>query len=357
MGELGTHFSLDHAQVGIVASGAFYGYTISLGLAGTVVDLLGTRRVVYLALIAQVLGIVATIAAPNFGILLVATLLIGLGNGLVEAGMNPLVATLYPGSRTRHLNIFHAWFAGGLLVGGASAYLLGLIGLGWQLKMAVILIPVIAYGAVFLGRRLPVDQRVASGGTTASMYRTLGKPIFLILVGAMLLTGATELGPNQWIPSTLSDAAGAPGILVLLFINGIMILGRTAGNLVVGNLRPTLVMAIGSALACVGLIGLGNAHEPVTAFLFAGVFAVGISRFWPTMLALVADRVPEGGALSMAVTGAAGMLSTALILPYMGVVIDSSGIGTALIHVAVLPAILVPLFIVLWARERRMAQR
>ena len=103
-------------------------------------------------------------------------------NGLVEIGINPLAATLYPTEKTHRLNVLHAWWPGGLMIGGLlSIALTKILGLrhrrrgpaiaagrmfGWQIKMALILIPTLIYGVLFFTEKFPVTERVASGVST-----------------------------------------------------------------------------------------------------------------------------------------------------------------------------------------------
>ena len=90
-------------QIGIAFGPAFYGFTLAMIIGGFMVDLFGMRKIMNLAFAGHLVGIVLTLFARDFWMLFSGTLLIGIGNGMVEAACNPLIATLYPKEKTKML--------------------------------------------------------------------------------------------------------------------------------------------------------------------------------------------------------------------------------------------------------------
>ena len=125
LGDLGTRFSLTNEDLGKAAGAWAYGFTLSIFIGGQLVDLLGMKRIVALAFLMHVAGVVLTIFATGFWSLFSGTLCVGLGNGLVEAFVNPLTATIYPDRKTEKLNLLHVWFPGGIVIGGLAAFTSG----------------------------------------------------------------------------------------------------------------------------------------------------------------------------------------------------------------------------------------
>jgi MFS family permease len=317
-------FVLSNAQVGWIGGAALWGFTVSMVLFGPFVDALGMRNLLRLAFVAHLAGTLTMIFAGGFATLFVGALVIAMGNGLVEAACNPLVAAVYPDNKTVKLNHFHVWFPGGTVIGGLAAYALDQAGLtDWRLKLALILVPTALYGLIFLGQKLPVTERVSAGHTTGEMWRaTLFSPLFLLLLGCMAITGSIELGPNRWVPAVL-QSGGIAGILVLVYINGLMALLRWRAGDVVHRVRPSGLLFVCSVLAGVGLFALSFAETTAAAFAAATVFALGVCYFWPTMLGLVAERNVRGGALALALMGGMGMAATGLVTsPAMGRIAD-----------------------------------
>jgi MFS family permease len=315
-GDWMTQFNLTNEQVGWVNGTAFWGFTLAMVFGGPLVDSLGFKRILGIAFFGHIAGVLLTIFAWDFWSLFTGTLLFGIANGSVEAACNPLVATLYPKNQTTKLNHFHVWFPGGIVIGGLIAFLFGKLGLGWQAQFAVMLLPAIVYGFLFFGQSLPQTERVQRGESTGSMFAACVAPGFLLMVGCMLLTAATELGSGQWIPNILSHA-GVSGILVLVWINGIMAVGRMFAGPFVHKLSPSGMLVMSAVLSTLGLYAMSHASGNML-FAAATIFAFGVCFFWPTMVGYVAENYPKTGALGMAIIGGAGMLSVSFVLPIIG---------------------------------------
>jgi MFS family permease len=311
-----SQFQLTNEQVGWVNGTAFWGFTLGMVFGGPLVDALGLNRIIGIAFVGHAAGILLTIFAWDFWSLFGGTLLFGIGNGSVEAACNPLVASLFPKDQTTKLNHFHVWFPGGIVIGGLLSFLFGKLGLGWQAQFATMLVPLAAYGFAFFGQKFPQTSRVERGESTASMFSACLSPGFLLMVGCMLLTASTELGPGQWIPSILENA-GVSGILVLVWITGLMAVGRMFAGPFVHKLSPIGMLVASAIVSTLGLYAMSHTTG-VMLFASATVFAFGVCFFWPTMLGFVAENFPKTGALGLAIMGGAGMLSVSIVLPIIG---------------------------------------
>jgi predicted MFS family arabinose efflux permease len=314
-------FHLTNEQLGLVNGTAFWGFTLAMMFGGPLCDAIGLGRIVAIAFVGHVAGILLTIFAWNYPSLYVGTLLFGIANGSVEAACNPLIGTLYPNDKTTKLNHFHTWFPGGLVIGGLLAFALGKAGLGWKVQFGSLLVPLVIYGFMFFGQVFPKTERVQQGVSTRTMFAACFRPGFLLMVGCMLLTAATELGPEQWIPNILTNA-GVSGILVLVWITGLMAVGRVFAGVFVHRLSPIGMLISSSALSALGLYAMSHTSGGML-FGAATVFALGVCFFWPTMLGFVNENFPNTGALGLAIMGGAGMLSVSVVLPVMGGFYDS----------------------------------
>lgn len=342
--DLGAQFHVNKQLVGIFAGKAFLGFAAAILIGGPLCDALGMRALLCVACFLHLAGVLLTIFAPSYGVLESATFIVGLGNGLVEAVINPLIATVYAEVKTQKLNVLHAWWPGGLIIGGLAPYALTRLGLGWRTKMATILIPAIIYGLMIVGQKFPPTERVASGVSAGEMFREAIRPMFLLFASCMVLTAATELAPNQWMESVLRNIAHTPGILVLVYISGLMFVMRNFAGTIARKISPIGLMLGCSALSGIGLFALSYAYNAFTAFAAATVFAAGVCYFWPTMLAITSERFPKGGALLLSVMGAIGNIAVYFALPLMGRIYDRYGAAQSFRHVTVAPVVLVFVF-------------
>jgi len=331
-------------QLGYAFAPAFFGFTIAMIIGGPLVDLLGIKKITWLAFVTHAIGIVLTLMADSMTSLFIATLFVGIGNGFVEAALNPMIASMYPDEKTKMLNRFHVWFPGGIVIGALLGWLImDVMGLSWQVMVATLFIPLIIYGIMFFGQKIPVTERVQLGISNKNMFLSVLKPLFLFMVFCMFLTAASELGTTQRIESLLKESVAAP-LLVLAFINGIMALGRLFAGKVVHRLKPSGMLLYSAIFTFIGLWMLTVTSGGMT-FVAAAVFAVGVTFFWPTMLGFVAEYLPETGALGLSIMGGAGMFSVSLVLPIMGNLMDNASAAEALRTMSILPAILIVAFL------------
>jgi fucose permease len=317
-----TEFNLNHTEVGWIVGTAFWGFTLAMVFGGPLVDIIGIGRIISIAFFCHVAGIILTIIATGFWSLFISTLLVGIANGSVEAACNPLITSMYTDQKTRRLNRFHAWFPTGIVIGGLIVFLFNEIGLvNWRYAMGIMLLPTFAYGYMFLNKDFPQTERVVSGFSYKDMLKACISPLFIFMACCMILTAGTELGTNQWIAALLSNVSHNP-ILLLVWISGIMALARQFGGTLIHNLKSTVVLLISSILAFFGCILMGYTSGAMV-FASAGIFALGVAFFWPSMLGFVSENIPQSGALGLAIMGGIGFLGGAIAQPVLGAIFDA----------------------------------
>ena len=315
LSQQGIDFQLTNAQLGTIAATAFWGFPLAMLVGGTMVDIIGMKRLLVLAFIFHLAGIVLTIYATGYWSLFFSTLLIGIANGTVEASCNPLVTALYPNDKTTKLNHFHLWFPGGIVIGTLVVFLFNKIGLGTNLQVGMMLIPTILYGYFFSKLEFPETERVSSGVSATDMYKSLLNPLFIFMIICMFGTAITELFTGQWIDVLLKNVSDN-AILLLTIETGIMVIGRAFAGPVVHKFSPSGVLLISAVLAAAGLYLLGHSTGNM---LFAGaiLFGIGVCYFWPTMLGFVAENLPKTGAVGLNLMGGAGMFAVSVYMIFM----------------------------------------
>lgn len=350
----GVDFGLSAKSIALAMAPAFWGFTLAQFVGGPLVDVVGMKRFVRIAFFLHVVGIALTILSRGFWTLFAGTLFIGVGNGSIEAGCNPLVATIYPDAKTKMLNRFHVWFPGGIVIGSVTAYILmDLLNLPWTLLVGTLAVPLVIYGALMAGQSFPKTERVEMGVSYRGMWKAVFRPLYLTMLFCMLLSAATELTTGQRISSLLEGTGTAP-ILVLAFINGIMAVGRGFAGPIVNRLKTSGMLMFSAVVSMIGLLLMSWLDAAVPAFLAAAVFAVGICFFWPTMLGFVSEKIPESGALGLSVISGAGMLSTSIFLPISGWLTDRGATGQEILrYTAALPAVLIVIFAVVFTAAKR----
>jgi MFS family permease len=360
--QLGTELNLDPVQLGTINSMWFLGFPISMILGGIFYAKMGPKLIMQIALVAHAIGIITTIYASSYNVLLISTLLIGLGNGCTEAACNPMIADSYTGNEFHSkLNRFHMWFPGGIVLGSLISKFMTDASLPWQAQIWVILIPTIIYAVLFFGQSFP-KPRVAGDNTLAN-FKAMLNPLYLFMAACMALTAISEFGPQQWVGPILAKAGASP-MLILALVTGLMAVGRFFAGPLIKQLN-TVGVLLGSAIF--GVIGIYMLSTMSGSMLYVAAifYALGICYFWPNMLGFVGEKLPETGALGLSIMGGIGMFSSSMFQPVIGgwiqsnkVVAESQGmVGDAadlaagqatLSNMLLFPAILIVAFTILY---------
>ena len=363
----------------------FLGFAATIAIGSPLLDYIGMGMLLPLSGVCFAAGALTMIFAGSissgagvYNVIWIGALITGIGWGLVETVVNPLIAALYPQEKTGKLNTLHAWWPGGLVIGGLLGVAMSSLGLGWQLKLAVVIVPALAVLALCIGVKFPPTERAAAGVSMGDMFRELRNPLFIVLFASMFLTAASELAPGQWVDFALSRTVHMPGILLLVYVSALMFVMRHFAGPLVHRVSPIGLLWCSCVLASLGLVALSVANSPVMGILAATVWGTGVCYMWPTMLATASERFPRGGALLMGLMGTAGTLSIRFVLPMMGAIYDNKKIAvaggeaafnalpqgpelervlgiaaqTSFRAVAVLPAVLLIVFGGIWLRDR-----
>jgi len=378
IGDWAKQFNLSETQSGEIFGVGLWPFAISIVLFSLVIDRIGYGKAMVFAFVCHVASAIITVCAPlmlpgpgadatalkagqdaGYWMLYIGNFVVALGNGTVEAVINPVVATMYSREKTKWLNILHAGWPGGLVLGGILA-----IGMGaqtdWRYKVCLIFLPTLVYGIMLLGQKFPVQERVKAGVPYKSMLqeagilgavivvtlmvrevgrvfswgtytqlavgailvlgygayvKALGRLMFIFLVIIMMPLAITELGTDSWITALMEPEMaqlGLPAGLVLVYTSAIMMIMRFFAGPIVHKLSPLGLLAVSSLVAALGLVAL-SASTGVAILLAATLYGFGKTFFWPTMLGVVSERFPKGGALTLNSISGVGMLTVGVV--------------------------------------------
>lgn len=318
--------------IGGAIGAAFLGFGFTLFLISPLLDALGIGNVLRGAggcMLAGTLLAIGSAWADDtetmknlfwFGLLIQ-----GIGWGAMEAAVNPMTTALYPEEKTHRLNVLHAWWPAGIIVGGLVGFAVSTFEIPWRIAMSTALLPAIAVILLSLGLRFPSTERAAEGISFKDMMLEIVRaPTFLIWFGAMLLTASIELGPGAWVDAALSAKVGFNAVLLLVYVAGLMFVMRHfAGPLAERFSNPGLLW-ISSLLAMIGLFIMARADSPLVVIAAATIWGTGVCFLWPTMMASVSERYPRGGSWFIGLIGSAGALAIYFLLPILGRIYDSA---------------------------------
>ena len=372
--EIGMALKLSETQKGALQGAGLFPFALSIIFFSLFLDRIGYGVGMAFAFVAHVVSAIITITAKDFTMVYVGTLLFALANGAVEAVINPVAATLFPKSKTHHLNILHAGWPGGMALGMAIVIVMSkdICGseIAWQWKLAVFFIPTIVYGVMMLGQKFPVQERVAAGVTYLDMMKefgwasclivtfftvlafdtvftslglygssdaiwgiaavvaavvtvafgvkvkSFGQPLFVFLLLVMILLATTELGVDSWMADIMKSVVTPKiGQWIPVVIAVIMFALRFCAGPIVHRISPLGLLCACAAMASMGLFAASQVDPKAVVLLFVllGLYGVGKTFFWPTTLGVVCEQFPKGGAMTINAIAGVGMISVGVI--------------------------------------------
>ncbi len=319
LNQLGTDFGLTNTQLGFVNQMAFFGFPIAMIVFGLLYNSLGPRVIMWTAFVSHMLGILLTIYADGYWMLLISTFFIGFGNGCTEAACNPMIADSYTGATmNKMMNRFHMWFPGGIVLGSLISQFMSDANMGWKAQMWVIVIPTLIYAFLFWGQAFPAPKEKVD---TAGNFKHMLSPLYIFILVAMAFTAISEFGPTQWVQPILGKAGASP-MLILACVTGVMAIGRFFAGPLVSRFHPVHILLGSATLAAIGIY-LVSINTGGVVYLAAILFALGVCYFWPTMLGFTAEYLPKTGAFGLSIVGGVGMFSTSIFQPVIGGWLDS----------------------------------
>ena len=327
--QLGVDFGINNTQLGYINSMAFLGFPLAMLVGGLLYNTLGPRKLLVIAFICHLVGLLMTIYAGGFWTLIISTFFIGVANGSVEAACNPMIADMYTDNRTAMLNKFHVWFPGGLVIGSLVSKFMTDAGMGWELQIASMFIPTLIYGFLVFTQKFPESENIESD--TSLNIKALGDPLFLFMIVCMTLTATSEFIPQQWVETILGKSGASP-MLVLALVTGIMALGRFFAGPLIHKLNPVGVLFMSAIITATAIFFMSSA-EGGMIYVAAALFALGVCYFWPTMIGFVSEYTSKTGALGMSLMGGAGMFAVSIWNPIIGSRLDmekANALGTGL---------------------------
>jgi len=375
LGQWAEQYGFTQTELGAITGGGLTGFGIIILLSSLIADRIGFGPLMFAAFVMHLVSAALTLATGAayeaggkplaFQCLFWGMFLFAIGNGIAEAVVNPLVATLFPKKKAHYLNILHAGWPGGLILGGLASYFMaggaGAKPVPWQFQISLFLAPVVLYGLMMLGQRFPKSEASSSGVSYRDMLGELGlvgaavicallalffksdlglSPLVAggiaagllvafgaatgfrfghLLLAALLLiqglVGYVELGTDSWISKITGTIMNSPanGLLLFVYTSGLMFILRFFAGPIVERISPLGLLAVSAIFGAAGLLLLGNAQGALMCILAATVYGIGKTFLWPTMLAVVSEQFPKGGAITIGAAGGVGMLAAGLL--------------------------------------------
>lgn len=332
--------SLSDAQLSFALLAMAAGAIVMMPLAGLLaLHLGGTGRLLRVSSTLFAVSLCLPGLTPNLAALILATLLLGLANGLMEVPMNTHATAIEQRWGAAIMSSFHAAWSCGTLAGATLGGLLIRAGVDpqWQLAIsgcAVLLVVLPSLPKIGAGVIIGQSQAFA-----LPERRLLG--LCLIALIALLAEGAMTDWSAVYLTSVLAftPAVAASGYAVYA---GSMLIGRLFGDLVVRRAGRRQIILLGAAMTAAGLLlAVASASLPIT---FAGLSLVGLglSNMVPAIFSASA-AMGSTPAIGISMTATAGYGGFLLGPPAIGAVASFSGLRPAFLLLILAMLAIVPI--------------
>lgn len=395
-GQFKDDFALNDVTVGALKGAGIWPFGVSIILFSLIIDKIGYRvamffsfacYAIYLVLACMAYAAIqgelqgdALVAAQKTGLnyLTIGSIILALGNGTVEAFINPVVATIFNREKTKWLNILHAGWPGGLVIAGIiTIFMAGTVEKGdWRIVLGLIALPALVYVAMLATAQFPRNEREEAGVSYREMLgefgafgalvgfglvfvevgnalglsdlvpgvpmlipgiltllvtvafavytQSVGRPILAFLIIIMMPLAITEIGTDGWIGGLMAGPMKGAGFnpgWVLVYTSAIMMVLRFFAGPIVHSLSPIGMLIISAVLAIAGLLALSQTGGQGLLIIFgaATLYGIGKTFFWPTMLGVTSEQCPKGGALTLNAISGIGMIAVGILgFPFIG---------------------------------------
>lgn len=329
---------LSESELGRISSTMFMGTFFIMLVSGPLADRLGAKIFVLGGLTLSTLGLAGIALSADYRMLLVASATIGMGAGVLDMIISPIVSALSVERRVSAMNRLHAFYCIGFVIVVSGASLALYVGMNWRVSVGLMMLAPILVGTGFL--RTPLPPLVNPDHERFGLRKLLVRPRFYVAMLMIALVGATEEGMGQWLPAYAEQSLGfsktggglaLAGFALLMGVTRLlspMIIERIGayGILIVSGLASGIFFAIGS-----------SASTPVLALTACVFVGISCSVMWPTQLGVTADRFPQGGATMFGLMAAAGNLGN-MTAPWVeGIIAERWDLRTALLVASISP--------------------
>ena len=287
-------FDRSLSNLGFILFASGSGYFLSGIVAGRALERLGVGRLLAISTTLVATGLFGYALTPSFWPLLVAAVLIGVGSGAVDTGLNFYAAEHFS---VTVMNWLHAFFGIGAMVG--PLIMAGVFAAGgtWRVGYLIVASLIAAMAVVFF---LTVERwndgahHEATGeAARVSVRHVLGLPAVWLQILIFFVMCGIEASAGSWTATVVAGRFGASeseaGIWAGVFW-GAMAVGRIFGVPLSRGLNPARLVQICTWGVLAGALMMAPGQE----WLFkAGlvVFGLGMAPLFPTLMSLTPVRL------------------------------------------------------------------
>ncbi len=339
-------------KIGILIAANFGIQILTDFLSVKYVDKFGYRKSMMFAHFMSTFGLIGIGIFPfvfsnPFSGLVVATICNGIGGGLLEVMVSPIMEATPLKEKEKAMSMLHSFYCWGcLLFISLSTIFLRVIGNDHWYYIPIVwsIVPFVNF---LLFRKVPINTLVEPE-EKIPVKHLLRKRMFWLLVIVMICSGASELAMSQWVSyfaetglrvnKTIGDLLGACFFCAFMGLSRLFY-GKLGHKVELKKFMylscflcvSGYLMAVFSSIAIIGLLG-------------CGVCGLSVGILWPGTFSIAAKACREGGTAMfafLALAGDVGCISGPEIVSIFANALPQYGIKAGLLVAIIFPILLV----------------
>jgi fucose permease len=332
-----TDFSWSYATTGLVLAVMSVGFFLSTFASGLLLEGSSPKWIYIAAMVLSAAGIALFGQWSSVAVNLLLCFGIGISQGVIEVVTNYETVRMETAGRSRFMNLLHAGFSAGAILGPLAVGTILQAGLSWRIVFQ-------AGGGIFLVLAalcafwdFPVPERGVHQGASGGIA-LLGKPVVILLSLAMVFYVGSELGATNWVAEYFVRVLGSSPSTGAFSVSALwigMLAGRSLLSLVGRAEKKALTVIILSTVCVACLLAFMALRSILPAMALVFALGLGYSGIYPLIMTIAGQAFRS--------TAAVGMLSTAAGLgsftfPFLlAGISQTTGLRRGFVLLAVLP--------------------
>ena len=338
---------LTDSVANIFPSLVFFWFLIFSVPTGVLMNNIGRKKTVLLSLVVTVLALLLPLFGENFGIMLCAFSLLGIGNALMQTSLNPLVTCVMGGGNLastltfgQFIKAIASFIAPYLAMWGATAVIPS-FGYDWRILFAIFLVvgalAATVLGSVQIDEPQPEASAQSLGQQFVGAFKLLGTPVVLLSFLGIMCHVGIDVGTNTTAPKILMERLGMT-LNEAAFATSLYFIFRTigcfTGSFFLRVLKTRTFFIISTVCMALSMVCMFVGQDQW--MLYAGIALVGYgnSNIFSMCFANALQAMPEkqnevSGLMIM------GLFGGTIFPLAMGVASDAMGQAGAVLCMAV----------------------
>lgn len=289
-------FSVPLDYQGILQLASVVGYLSASFLIGTAATRFGSGRTFVVGGGLLALGLIGTLTAQSWWVLIVVQFIGGLGSGTIDSGLNVYLAQ-HHGARA--MNWLHACFGIGWTFSPLLMREVLTAGQGWRVGYGVVAGFIVVVTVLFLitlswWKSVAVHNEKTPVAERKSIWATLRMPVVLMGILMFVVYAGVEATPGSWGATYFTKGRGfleADALLWVANYIGSFTIGRIFFGAIITRVKTLFLLRACMVGALIGAVLLWWSPSETVGFIGLIIFGFAQAPLFPVLISATPERV------------------------------------------------------------------